>query len=561
MEDGGDAPDKDRNSVIDVQNGDVIVQDADFERGRDMEEEYRDVVAEDADFEGERDMEDENENLGVEDADFEKEEMDEDEEEQERDGCVPSRFGEPEEYNFGELDADDKFLELGTDYEEDDLDDVELEQEHEEDDTEQLWPDYAGSSYAEEKESSPVQSVAGLAGNGCSVSDGDGSGTSEVCETLADAGVDADLDAVDPISKRTRSRKSLADQRLDYLESLLQESDDEEDEKIQESRILAEKEEYRKFLIAIDKDLRANRKEDEEAKEDEGRKEREQSGEEPEQTSRKEEDDDEEEDDMDFDVEIEEALGSDETTESVRRGRIETRKRRIETREKKWRRAQLHPIGPLRHILPHVPNSSGNDFPMFGNRQPSAQGFTAKQLGQLYSQMHEHVQLLIQLHSLTACVPAQEHIAKKTRGLLEVLVKKRELVLSEKQSAFPDICFRPPYTCTSQPKEGETQVRLLRKLSAPQASTPPDTTTYTSSSPGQSGRISSNMTFANGLGSNGCRSLSGLPTEQAKPIWSPVVRLPIRTLFDVASLALVPNYLASILQGNILQSNFHPDCM
>ncbi|KAH9550582.1 hypothetical protein CY35_10G079500 [Sphagnum magellanicum] len=78
-------------------------------------------------------------------------------------------------------------------------------------------------------------------------------------------------------------------------------------------------------------------------------------------------------------------------------------------------------------------------------RQPPAVGFTAHQLGQLYSLMHEHVQLLIQVFALSILEPAQQQTAIETHHMLVDLMQSRDWMLMWKKTAFPDFCFGLPF--------------------------------------------------------------------------------------------------------------------
>lgn len=66
-------------------------------------------------------------------------------------------------------------------------------------------------------------------------------------------------------------------------------------------------------------------------------------------------------------------------------------------------------------------------------------------MGQLYCQLHEHVQLLVQLYAVT-CLgpPASRPLAAQCAAQLETLAGTRERILRDKKTAFPDRCFQPP---------------------------------------------------------------------------------------------------------------------
>lgn len=92
---------------------------------------------------------------------------------------------------------------------------------------------------------------------------------------------------------------------------------------------------------------------------------------------------------------------------------------------------------------------ANKSWPLVVKTQAPVNGFTAHQIGQLYCLIHEHVQLLVQVLAMSTLEPGREQIALDTHCMLMELVEKRESVLSWKKSAFPDFCFRPPYTHSS----------------------------------------------------------------------------------------------------------------
>ncbi|KAL2652074.1 hypothetical protein R1flu_020202 [Riccia fluitans] len=256
-------------------------------------------------------------------------------------------------------------------------------------------------------------------------------------------------DAIDAISKRTRAHYSLADMSLDQLEMFLQESDEEE-----YFQTVDDEEEYRKFLLAVQEQQDGG----DEQSEHQGRK----------------EDEDDEDEDADFEFEIEEALESDyDDASGFTRKR---RRRRPETRENRRQRAKAQSKGthlsqtkaPLRPLLPHTSSlsysSSGKrNFPdgveqvwaPNVKKKVPVNGFTAHQIGQLYCLIHEHVQLLVQVHAMCALEPSRQQIANDTRRMLMELTDKRDVLLSWKKTAFPDFCFKPPYTHPSFTEDEE----------------------------------------------------------------------------------------------------------
>ncbi|KAJ0079471.1 hypothetical protein Patl1_24661 [Pistacia atlantica] len=65
--------------------------------------------------------------------------------------------------------------------------------------------------------------------------------------------------------------------------------------------------------------------------------------------------------------------------------------------------------------------------------------------------MHEHVQLLIQVFSLSILDPSRQHIASQVQGLIFEMLQERDEVIAFRSEPYPDIYFRPPYTCSSVP--------------------------------------------------------------------------------------------------------------
>ncbi|XP_002964790.2 uncharacterized protein LOC9659924 [Selaginella moellendorffii] len=219
---------------------------------------------------------------------------------------------------------------------------------------------------------------------------------------------------MDAISKRTRAHYSLADMTMDQLETFLQESD--EDDYFHN---VDDEEEYRKFLAAV-------------AQPDEG---------EGTQVVK----DDEDEDDEDFELEIEEMLESD-TEQSQKDKLVE---RRPETREKRREkmRNKERPLGftknPLRPLVPYHVVSSDVAGESSSARRPES-CFSAAQIGQLHSLIHEHVQLLVQVFSLCILEPSRQQVAIDTHRMLMELVSRRDSA-SFRKLPFPDFCFRPPF--------------------------------------------------------------------------------------------------------------------
>ncbi|XP_021865322.2 uncharacterized protein [Spinacia oleracea] len=253
-----------------------------------------------------------------------------------------------------------------------------------------------------------------------------------------------DLDDEEAICKRTRARYSLASFTLDELETFLQETDDEED--IQN---VDEEEEYKKFLAAV---LNGGNG-------DQGNMEG--NG-----------DDDDEDNDADFEIEIEEALESDIddcVLTPYTDERFERASRRSETRRKGQKKANAQNKKkvaqqgkmPLRPLLPVIPTTPvpclGSRYHAFETNSQFPQrdqgflvnGFQPHQIGQLHYLIYEHVQLLVQVYSLSVLEPSRQHIASQTKGLLAELLHKRDLVLAWRNGPYSTSCFLPSCTFPS----------------------------------------------------------------------------------------------------------------
>jgi hypothetical protein len=215
-------------------------------------------------------------------------------------------------------------------------------------------------------------------------------------------------------------------------------------------------------------------------------------------------------------------------------------------------------------------------------RQPPAVGFTAHQLGQLYSLMHEHVQLLIQVFALSILEPAQQQTAIETHHMLVDLMQSRDWMLMWKKTAFPDFCFSLPFIhpsvvvdnsnsnssmCESSPatKNPHSQdVAAVVKLSQP---TTPDsvpseirnTHLQTDNIPdlGRSSNSQENMLPLEAASQTEHRSSISCPSvsnaasvfPSSPSEWVPKTCGSVRTLLDVAPLHLVNEFLTDIAQG------------
>ncbi|XP_076915367.1 uncharacterized protein LOC143574689 [Bidens hawaiensis] len=256
-----------------------------------------------------------------------------------------------------------------------------------------------------------------------------------------DVNDDVTGDDDDAIWRRTRARYSLVGSTLDELETFLQETDDEDDL----HHNIDDEEEYRKFLAAVLNNGDASSCAEHE-------------------TDTLDEDED---NDADFELELEEALESDvdETLHSVseQRDRPSVGRRRPETRQKKRQKTDsrhnefsghanrpFRPILPYPPIVPYVQNTSFVNNNINNNNDDSnininhVCAFTPYQIGQLHCLIYEHVQLLVQLFSLSVLEPSKQHIAIQVSNLLSEIVLKRDQVLASQRAPYPGFCFSLP---------------------------------------------------------------------------------------------------------------------
>eukprot|EP00850_Spirogloea_muscicola_P023576 SM000369S13622 [mRNA] locus=s369:74256:79440:+ [translate_table: standard] len=283
----------------------------------------------------------------------------------------------------------------------------------------------------------------------------------------------------DAISRRTRAHLSLVDMSLDDLEAFLQHSDEEEF-----FQHVDDEEEYRKFLAAVQgTDLDAAGPADEA------------------------DDDDDDDDDQDF--EIGEALEREmlEQLGQLEQEIVDTKapRRRSSRRRGGRRHAAVPATGRLRPLLPNVPLARDHGVPASGAVQ---QCFTASQVWQLYCQVHEHVQLLIQVFAMTILEAAQQDVAVAAHKLLVELGAARAMVLSWKKSAFPASCFQPPEVPVEHKEE-------------------------------------------RGNGADAMTAAGGPSITDVQWPWTPSVAGPVRSLLDVAPLAMLESFFKAIGHGKL----------
>ncbi|CAJ1962475.1 unnamed protein product [Sphenostylis stenocarpa] len=331
-----------------------------------------------------------------------------------------------------------------------------------------------------------------------SVADANGSRTGELSNKTKSRSPVIDIDNEDAICMRTRARYSLASFTLDELETFLQETDDDDD--LQNAD---DEEEYKKFLTAV---LQGGEGDSLSTHENENL------------------DDDDEDNDADFEIELEELLESDAEDNSL----VKTRKeydqagRRPETRQNKRQKVSVQSekktLGevkrPLRPILPNWLNGnlasgkglnseSSLSFQSSASGNGLVNGFTPLQIGQLHCLIHEHVQLLIQVFSMSVLEPSQKQVASQVQGLLFEMIHKRDEILASKRVPYPTVCFSPSFAWSSVSDVGSKFVQVQSNIEeyAP-------------------------------------------PTESS--LWVPFVRGPVQSILDVSPLHLVRRYADDI---------------
>ena len=162
-----------------------------------------------------------------------------------------------------------------------------------------------------------------------------------------------------------------------------------------------------------------------------------------------------------------------------------------------------------------VLNDASNDTDKFlnvrlNNGKSKSYGFTPCQRGQLQSLLHEHVQLLVQVLSLTVLDPSRQQIAVDTQKILVQLVETREQILSWKKPPFPEVCLCPPHVHAS------TSIIQPHPFTSDHGKTVSD----------------------------------GRYTESNSSKYA-AVQGPIRSLIDVPSLALVKDFIADMARGMV----------
>ncbi|KAI5447216.1 hypothetical protein KIW84_014895 [Lathyrus oleraceus] len=357
-----------------------------------------------------------------------------------------------------------------------------------------------------------------------------GFGTGGVSNTPTKSqGPIVDIDNEDAICMRTRARYSLEGFSLDELETFLQETDDEDDH-----QNVDDEEEYKKFLAAV---LQGGEGDDGISSHENVNP-----------------DEDDEDNDADFELELEELLESDgdDNAAAETRNKCDGAGRRPETRQNKRRKTssqcERRILGqasrPLRPLLPCWINghlASGNrSMPdatlcnqSSASRNGFVNGFTPQQIGQLHCLIHEHVQLLIQVFSLSVLDPSHKQVASQAQSLLFEMLRKRDAVLASTRTPYPAVCFTPYFSCTSVSNgisnavPGQCNTESASTQDAMNARFP-----------------QSHQTPSEGL--NGQRRCF---QDTDGSFWFPFVRGPVQSILDVAPLNLLRGYVDDINSG------------
>ncbi|GFP88512.1 thioredoxin-like 3-3 [Phtheirospermum japonicum] len=300
-----------------------------------------------------------------------------------------------------------------------------------------------------------------------------------------------DVDSDGAICMRTRARYSLASFTLDELETFLQESDDEDD-----LQNVDDEEEYRKFLAGV---LRGDDSQN--------------------LTGNVNADDEDEDNDADFELELEEALESE--PEEVEERRMTRRNRSQKAPVERSKKVSGKSNRPLRPLLPFAsiqsfpaPNVTPSYTPPVNNGV--AFGFTAHQIGQLHCLIHEHVQLLIQVFSLSVLEPVKNNIAAEVKELVVEMLRKRDQALEWRTVPYPRFCFFPPYIHPSV-SDGIQKSLLLKD---------------------GNGDVHQDMRLPD--------ELAGSSQTPECTSWMPYVCGPVLSVMDVAPLRLVGNYMDDV---------------
>jgi hypothetical protein len=160
-------------------------------------------------------------------------------------------------------------------------------------------------------------------------------------------------------------------------------------------------------------------------------------------------------------------------------------------------------------------------------------GFTPQQIGQLHCLIHEHVQLLIQVFSLSVLEPSHKQVSSQVQSLLFEMLHKRDEVLASTRIPYPAVCFTP-YFSRKSVSNGKSK------------SVPGQCNTESASTQDAMGvwYPQSHQTTSEGLdGQQSCfQNTDG-------SFWFPFVRGPVRSILDVAPLNLLRGYVDDINSG------------
>ncbi|KAI3680529.1 hypothetical protein L6452_35301 [Arctium lappa] len=160
----------------------------------------------------------------------------------------------------------------------------------------------------------------------------------------------------------------------------------------------------------------------------------------------------------------------------------------------------------------YVSSSAKNDY---------ISAFTPQQIGQLHCLIYEHVQLLVQVFSLSVLEPSRQHIATQVQRLLSEMLHTHDQVMTSQRLPYPSFCFNLPYICSAVTNE-------LQKNLQPQ-------------------NTSKNLPHCD---PNSYQSVSNGATGHVQPMegffWVPFVSDTVLSVLDVAPLNLVRSYMDDV---------------
>jgi hypothetical protein len=177
--------------------------------------------------------------------------------------------------------------------------------------------------------------------------------------------------------------------------------------------------------------------------------------------------------------------------------------------------------------------------------------FTPVQLRVLHKQLHEHTQLLLQLHGLTARSPSPRHAAPAaaSRALLAQLAARREHAFAAAAAAGPRAASRyPPVRFPSCRWRFTAVLSTLTHASVFALRLPPFCPPFAPSSQALfTGDVVGPLYCApSGALPPSHRPAADAPALAVEAWWPAPPRAPLSTLLDIPSLAMVPDFLSDV---------------